>query len=185
MNSLTLAEQHQLKDIAAAAIEFGLQHDRPPRPDISHLPPLLRETGACFVTIYKQGELRGCIGTLIAHRTLADDANDNGFAAAFNDPRFEPMKPTEWTHCQLHLSVIGEPQPVFVKNQQDLLNKLTPGVDGVILSSGNKQATFLPQVWEQLPDKQQFIDQLKQKAGLPPNEWPVNMQVQLYQTQSF
>jgi hypothetical protein len=79
----------------------------------------------------------------------------------------------------------AEPQLLFVKDQQDLLNKLTPGVDGVILSSGNKRATFLPQVWQQLPDKQQFINHLKQKAGLDIDEWPVNMQIQLYQTQSF
>lgn len=185
MSPLTLAEQHQLKDIAAAAIEFGLQYDRPPQPDISHLPAALRETGACFVSIHKQGQLRGCIGTLIAYRPLAEDANDNGFAAAFNDSRFAPLTPTEWTHCELHLAVLGEPQPVFVKDQQDLLNKLTPGVDGVILSSGSKRATFLPQVWDQLPDKQQFIAHLKQKAGLAIDEWPVNLQVQLYQTQSF
>ena len=92
MSPLTLAEQHQLKDIAAAAIEFGLQYDRPPQPDISHLPAALRETGACFVSIHKQGQLRGCIGTLIAYRPLAEDANDNGFAAAFNDSRFAPLK---------------------------------------------------------------------------------------------
>lgn len=185
MDTLTLAEQHLLKDIAAAAIEFGLQYDRPPQPDVSHLPASLRETGACFVSIYKQGEFRGCIGTLLAHRPLAEDANENGFSAAFNDPRFAPLTPTEWAHCQLHLSIIAEPQPLFVKDQQDLLNKLKPGVDGVILSAGNKRATFLPQVWEQLPDKQQFIAHLKQKAGLNADEWPVNLQIQLYQTQSF
>lgn len=185
MNILTLAEQHQLKDIAAAAIEFGLQYDRPPKPDISHLPHTLRENGACFISIYKQSELRGCVGTLIAHRPLAEDANDNGFSAAFNDSRFAPLTPNEWAHCQLHLAVLDVPQPLFVKNQQDLLNKLTPGVDGVILSSGNKRATFLPQVWQQLPDKQEFIARLKQKAGLNADEWPGNLQIQLYQTQSF
>lgn len=185
MNTLTLAEQHQLKDIAAAAIEFGLQYDRPPKPDISHLPHALRETGACFVSIYKKGELRGCVGTVMAHRPLAEDANHNGFSAAFNDPRFAPLKAAEWAHCQLHLAVLDEPQPIFVKDQQDLLDKLTPGVDGVILSSGNKRATFLPQVWQQLPDKQEFISHLKQKAGLGFDEWPVNLKIQLYQTQSF
>ncbi|HET8808200.1 MAG TPA: AmmeMemoRadiSam system protein A [Methylophaga sp.] len=185
MNTLTLAEQHQLKDIAAAAIEFGLQYDRPPKPDISHLPMALRELGACFVSIYKQNEFRGCTGTLVANRPLAEDANHNGFSAAFNDERFPPLSPTEWAHCQLHLAVIENPQPLFVKDQQDLLNKLTPGIDGVILTSGNKHATFLPQVWQQLPDKQQFINHLKQKAGLEIDDWPVNLKIQLYQTQSF
>ncbi|MCX4189043.1 AmmeMemoRadiSam system protein A [Methylophaga sp. OBS3] len=185
MRSLTLAEQHQLRDIAAAAIEFGLQHDRPPQPDISHLPPALREVGACFVTIHKRGELRGCIGTLNPHRSLAEDVNNNGFSAGFNDYRFEPLTATEWVHCELHISVLEEPQPLFVKDQQDLLNKLTPNVDGVIFSIGDKQATFLPHTWQQLPNKQDFVTQLKRKAGLSEDEWPDNLRVQVYQTQSF
>ncbi len=131
----------------------------------------LHEAGACFVTLTRMGRLRGCIGTLQAHRTLLQDVKANAKAAAFLDPRFEPLTATEFKTTRVEISLLTPPEPLAFADQDDALAQLRPGIDGVILAHGNKRGTFLPQVWEQLPDPRSFFAHLKQKAGLPADFW--------------
>ncbi|MBF0161288.1 MAG: AmmeMemoRadiSam system protein B [Magnetococcales bacterium] len=131
----------------------------------------LAEPGACFVTLTKQGQLRGCIGSLQAHRTLAADLLANSVAAARQDPRFPPVTAEELAEVQIEISLLTPAQPFPYTDAADLLRRLQPGVHGVILSKGGHRATFLPQVWEQLPDPRQFLQHLCRKAGLGQECW--------------
>ena len=146
----------------------------------------LGQPGACFVTLKIDGELRGCIGSLQAHRDLGEDLAENAKAAAFGDPRFGPLTPDEFDQVSVEVSVLSEPSPLFEGpvTEEEVLAALDPGRDGVILSWGPRRATFLPQVWEQLPDGRDFLAALKRKAGLPPNYWDPQMRIQTYQVSS-
>ena len=162
--------------IARSAIGnmFGLDFDT--RED--H--PFLHAQGACFVTLTRAGRLRGCIGTLQAHRTLLQDVIANAKAAAFLDPRFEPLTATEFKTTRVEISLLTPPEPLAFADQDDALAQLRPGIDGIILAHGNKRGTFLPQVWEQLPDPQSFFAHLKQKAGLPADFWAEDLRLLRY-----
>lgn len=170
--------------LARRAIRDGLARGattdssvRPPRLDLSDAPGWLREHGATFVTLNRpHGHLRGCIGTLAAYQALGQDVVDHAFAAAFRDPRFPPLSHAELDGLSMHLSVLSAPEPFPARDETDACARLRPGVDGVVLSSGNHRATFLPQVWESLPDPHDFLAALRQKAGLPPGHWPVTLQ---------
>ena len=133
--------------------------------------PQLKEPGAAFVTINKRpnNQLRGCIGSLQAYRPLYKDIIANAQAAALNDPRFPPLKPEELKDIKIEVSILSEPKPLPYKDKEDLKKKIVPYKDGVVLKLGSHQATYLPQVWEQLPDFDLFFSSLCQKAGLPPN----------------
>ncbi len=131
----------------------------------------LGEAGATFVTLTQNGRLRGCIGSLEAHRPLATDVAENALAAAFRDPRFAPLGKDEFPRTRVEVSLLTPPEPFPVADEADALARLRPGIDGLILSYGRRRATFLPQVWESLPDARQFIAQLKLKAGLPADFW--------------
>jgi len=131
----------------------------------------LIKLGACFVTLKKGKELRGCIGTLDAHRPLFQDVVENSLASAFGDPRFYPLTREELKEVKISISVLTQPKDFPVKNHEDLLVKLKKGEHGLILKQGFAQATFLPAVWEQLPDKIMFLEHLSMKAGLPPDGW--------------
>ena len=131
----------------------------------------LDREAAVFVTLTRDGALRGCIGTLQAHRPLRADLAANAVAAALRDPRFPPLDAAELPQVRLEVSLLGEPAPMSCVSEADALRQLVPHVDGVILSSGNRRATFLPQVWEQLPEPAVFLAQLKAKAGLAPGFW--------------
>lgn len=131
----------------------------------------LAEDGACFVTLYTNGQLRGCIGSLEAHRPLVMDVIDNALHAAFGDPRFPPLSPEELPRVKISISLLTKPEPFRAKSTDDLLNGLIPGKHGLIIKKGYARATFLPAVWEQIPDKQNFLGHLCAKAGLHPDEW--------------
>lgn len=134
--------------------------------------PDLLQLGAVFVTLTQQdGSLRGCIGSLQPSRPLWQDAAENASSAAVRDPRFPPVRPLELGELQLEISVLGSPSPLQYTDADDLIAKLRPGVDGVVLSLRGRRATFLPQVWEQLPSPERFLSQLCRKAGLYSGSW--------------
>ncbi|HOU14391.1 MAG TPA: AmmeMemoRadiSam system protein A [Anaerolineae bacterium] len=150
-------------------------------------PPRLNEPGAAFVTLHtRDGELRGCIGSLMAHRPLVEDVRENALAAAFRDPRFPQVKAAELPNIVIEVSVLTAPQPLDFDGADDLIRKLRPHVDGVIIERGWNRATFLPQVWEQLPSPEEFLTHLCYKAGLPGNAWRwPDLEVSIYQVEEF
>lgn len=130
--------------------------------------PWLRQVGATFVTLQKNGGLRGCIGSLQAARALEEDVAANAIAAAFRDPRFPRLSVDEWAHCTVEVSLLSAPKSIRFADESDLLSQIEPGVDGIILEHQGKRATYLPQVWQHLPDKKRFLAELKHKAGIAP-----------------
>ncbi len=166
---------------AAIARRLGIPRAEPDAADA----PWLHEPGASFVTLHEHGRLRGCIGSLHAHRPLIDDVRENAVAAAFHDPRFPPLAPEEFDRIDIEVSVLSTPEPIAADNEPALLAQLEPGRDGLILQYGAHRATFLPQVWEQLPDPALFVAQLKQKAGLPPDFWHPDMQCWRYRVEAY
>jgi hypothetical protein len=150
---------------AAIASRFGLSLDS--RTET----PLLYEHGACFVTLVQTGQLRGCIGSLQAYRPLLDDVKENAIAAAFRDPRFKPLAASEYNEICIEVSLLSPLKAMTISNEEDALTQFQPGVDGVVLHCGDKRGTFLPQVWESLPEPRRFLEELKRKAGLPGDFW--------------
>lgn len=137
--------------------------------------PYLKNDGAVFVTLKYDNDLRGCIGSIIAHRTLFDDLVHNAASAGFSDPRFAPLSAEELSHLRLEVSVLSEPKILEYKDYADLLQKVQPNIDGLILQHGVYQGTFLPQVWEELATPELFLEHLSMKAGANPsiyNEHP-------------
>ncbi len=159
---------------AAMAREFGRAH---PADDTA---PWLREAGACFVTLTRQGELRGCIGTLEAHRPLLADVRANALAAAFRDPRFAPLSVRELDRVEVEVSLLSPMQALDFASEAEALALLRPGLDGVVFAYGSRRSTFLPQVWEQLPAVDAFMAHLKRKAGLPADFWHTGVRLQRY-----
>jgi AmmeMemoRadiSam system protein B/AmmeMemoRadiSam system protein A len=150
------------------------------------LPSRLAETRACFVTLTERGELRGCIGHILPQEPLYRAVVANARNAATRDPRFLPVQPGEADKIKIEISVLTEPEPLQFSSPEDLLSKLKPDEDGVLLQIGARGATFLPQVWEQLPDKVEFLNHLAQKAGCAPNDWRGrNVNVSLYHVEAF
>ncbi len=159
----------------AIAARFGL----PAAPVAVDLPELAK-MGATFVTLTKHGDLRGCIGSLEAWRPLVQDVQENARSAAFRDPRFEPLSADEWPLTRVEVSLLTPPEPLAFRDEADALAQLRPNIDGVIFSAGNRRSTFLPQVWEQLPEPADFMARLKQKAGLPANYWGPDVRLERY-----
>ena len=140
----------------------------------------LHSLGACFVTLNQNGELRGCIGTLEAHRPLLQDVKANAFAAAFRDPRFTPLTAPELAYTEIEVSLLSAMTPLQFSDERDALAQLKPGVHGVVFEYGQHRSTFLPQVWEQLPHLNDFIEHLKRKAGLPSGFWAPEIKLSIY-----
>ena len=147
--------------------------------------PALRAEGATFVTLRRAGDLRGCIGTVNAWRPLEDDVRANAVAAAFHDPRFEPLSRSEFADTSIEVSLLGPREAIVAVDEDAVLGQLRPGVDGVVLECGRRRATFLPQVWEQLPDSRTFLSALKQKAGLAADFWSPEIRVSRYEVEKF
>jgi AmmeMemoRadiSam system protein A len=145
----------------------------------------LDRPGATFVTLTQAGQLRGCIGSLEAYRPLAIDVAENALAAAFSDPRFPPLTGDELERTRVEVSLLAAAEPMHFADEADALAQLRPGVDGVILTRGRQRATFLPQVWESLTRPQQFIAQLKLKAGLPADYWDGQITLARYGVQKW
>ena len=161
-----------LLDVARRSIERGLEEGRPLAPDPAAHGPGLSAPAATFVTLRSpEGELRGCIGSLEAERPLVVDVAENAYRAAFHDPRMEPIAPAELPALRIEISVLSEPEELPVHSREDLLAALRPGEDGLIVSDGGRRATFLPQVWEQLPTQDAFVDAIWEKAGRAPSHW--------------
>lgn len=140
----------------------------------------LREPGACFVTLTQQGELRGCIGSLEARRPLLEDVRANAHAAAFRDTRFSPLGLAELNYTEVEISLLSPMQPMTFCDEGEALAQLRPGVDGVVFECSGHYSTFLPQVWEQLPECEIFMAHLKRKAGLPPDFWRADVKLARY-----
>ena len=163
----------------AIADKLGVAHPA------SEPPPELPRPGAVFVTLTEHGELRGCIGSLEAWRPLHEDVVANARAAAFNDPRFAPLQAEEFPRIRIEVSLLSAAQPMSFSGEEDALGQLRPHVDGVILECGRHRGTFLPQVWESLPEPRQFIAQLKRKAGLPPDFWSADVKLSRYAVEKW
>jgi len=167
--------------LARAAIESSLFATR----EIQSDSPWLEQCGATFVTLTKDGQLRGCIGSLEAARPLATDVAQNALGAAFRDPRFPRLAADEWPRCRIEVSLLSASQRLEFADEAELLAQLEPGVDGVILEADNRRATFLPQVWESLPDKRAFLAELVKKAGLPADTRLGRCKVSRYRVAKF
>lgn len=166
--------------LARESLVEALEPGRDPRPAHPEA-PWLDEPGACFVTLTRDGELRGCIGSLYASRPLGEDVRANARAAAFRDPRFPPLTRQELPRVTIEVSLLSPPVPLPVRDEAEALARLRPGRDGVILDYRGASGTFLPQVWEQLPDPRSFLAQLKHKAGLPPTFWSPEIELWTYE----
>jgi len=164
----------------AIADKLGFAHPAEPP-----APPELTRPGAVFVTLTEAGELRGCIGSLEAWRPLRDDVVANARAAAFNDPRFEPLRAEGLANVRIEVSLLSPAQPMSFAGEDDAIRQLRPGIDGVILECGRHRGTFLPQVWESLPEPRQFMAQLKRKAGLPPDFWNADVKLSRYSVEKW
>ena len=167
---------NELLTIARSAIgeKFGL----PGRCGAMH--PALEKAGATFVTLRRAGQLRGCVGSIEAERPLGIDVRRNAIAAAFGDTRFAPLAPSEFEDLAIEVSLLSANERIDVANEGDLVARLRPGLDGLVLEYGQRRATFLPQVWDALPDPRKFVAALKRKAGLPEDFWSPQMIVSRY-----
>lgn len=170
-----------LLTIARNAIDTRFGHDA----DTVTSHPELSHPGATFVTLTQNGQLRGCIGSLEAHRPLAKDVAENAIAAAFHDPRFPPLKGEELERTRVEVSLLEPSEAIDFVDEADAIAQLRPGVDGVILTHGHRRATFLPQVWEALPDPRKFLAQLKLKAGLSADFWDEKISLARYAVQKW
>ena len=185
-NELTHEERNELLRIAREAIEYSLHRKKLPSIPKQSLTPNLREDGASFVTLAINGELRGCIGALEPQQQLAEDVRTHAIAAAFEDPRFHPLREDELNRIQIEVSRLTRPVPLAYKDADDLLSKLRPHVDGVILKEGFRRATFLPQVWEKLPNPVEFLDNLCYKMGINHSAWRTrHLEVLIYHVEEF
>ncbi len=188
MEHITLSEYSAenrkiLLTIAKNSISHGLQQHQPLQIAISNYPAQLQQHRACFVTLHLLGALRGCIGSLQANQPLILDVAANAFNAAFRDPRFSPVTPVEAPRLAMDISVLSQPQPMHFSSEANLLQQIRPGIDGLILSERGHRGTFLPTVWEELPDPADFLNNLKSKAGLPTNYWSDTLTVENYTTE--
>ena len=172
-----------LLEIAKGAISNGLGLSSVPT-KTNHAPWLL-QPGASFVTLMKDGQLRGCIGSLSAARPLGQDVASNARAAAFQDPRFPKLKRDEWARCEIEVSLLCPPKPIQFADEGDLFAQIRSGEDGLILECGELRATYLPQVWEVLSDKRQFLEELKKKAGIAADTSLARCRVSRYRVKKF
>jgi len=184
--SLSDSDKRELLRLAREAIDAAVREKPFPPVDTARLAPALLRQGTCFVTLTESGELRGCIGGLHALDPLYEDARQHAMQAATRDYRFPPVTPDEAPKLDIEISVLTEPQPLNYDAPEDLLRLLRPEVDGVIISQGYRRATFLPQVWERVPDPEIFLSMLCEKMGAPPDSWRrTKLEVQTYQVESF
>ena len=175
-----------LLKLARDTIASQTRNQNVPDVDLDAASEDLRRESACFVTLTKHGQLRGCIGSLEARQPLALDVRDNAIGAAFRDPRFPQVSAEELDDLRVEISVLSHPEPLSYAGLEDLIAKLHPGVDGVVIERGWNRATFLPQVWEKLPDPRQFLQHLCQKAYLPANAYSQpGLDVYTYQVEKF
>lgn len=184
-NTLSAADRATLLEVARASIQHGLRRGRALTVNPADYPETLRPLRATFVTLEIGGQLRGCIGALTAYLPLVQDVATHAHAAAFKDPRFPELRPDEFPKLEVFISVLSPPEPMRFDSEEDLLAQMRPEVDGLILQFRQHRATFLPAVWENLPDPHVFLAQLKHKAGLPLDFWSPELRVERYTTEYF
>jgi AmmeMemoRadiSam system protein A len=178
---LLAAEEHRLLAIARASLAHGLREGRALALDPAAEPSALRAAGASFVTLRtREARLRGCVGSLEPVRPLAEDVAENAFAAAFRDPRFPPVSVHEADALEVSISILGAPEPIHAASAEELAAQLRRGTDGLILCQGRRRATFLPEVWEALPEPREFVRALERKAGI--TSWQATVEAFRYAT---
>jgi uncharacterized protein len=182
---LTHDNKMMLLEVAATSIKHGLKHGQPIKADPTYVSDSLQFHRASFVTLKIEDNLRGCIGSLKATRPLITDVVNNAYQAAFGDPRFQPLTWTEFELLNIGISILTSPENLNFTSEADLIRKLQPGIDGLILEEGGRRGTFLPSLWEDIPDPLQFLKELKRKTGLPPDYWSSRLRVLRYSAESF
>lgn len=178
-------EQKQLLTLARESIRHGLDHGSPIQVNSDDFVPGLAIPGAAFVTLEKQGDLRGCIGSVEAYRPLVEDVAENAWNAAFTDPRFSPLTSAEFQLLDIEISVLTKPEDMSFDSEEDLKHQLVPGRDGLIIRDGSQRGLFLPAVWDKLPDVDSFLSHLKKKAGLPRGYWSDSISCQRFYSFEF
>lgn len=185
-DTLSPQERSLLLSLARQAITNAITGEPPQPLDMDSLPSALKQPGATFVTLTRKGELRGCIGALEAYQPLALDVCEHAIAAALQDYRFLPLQPDELPDLEIEISRLTSPQPLKYQGPDELLECLRPGIDGVVIRDGLRRATFLPQVWDKLPDPVDFLEHLCNKMGATPDLWRhKRLQVYTYQVEEF
>ena len=182
---MNTAQQAALRSIAIESVHHGLRHGCALAVDADTLNPPLSVPGASFVTLRRGGRLRGCVGTLAADHPLAVDVSINAYNAAFCDPRFAPLTTLELDDFSVSISVLGAPQPLQCRDEDDLLSQLRPGIDGLTITEGRHHGTFLPSVWDNLVSPREFVRELKHKAGLTRSYWSASIIVERYTTETW
>jgi len=171
--------------VAADSVAHGLECGKPLEVDPANFPPPLRVPRAVFVTLMIGDRLRGCIGTLESLRPLIANTAEYAYAAAFRDSRFDPVTREESPRLHYHVSILSLPESLPCDSEADLIQKIRPGIDGLILEDGPCRGTFLPSVWEDLTNPAEFVRRLKLKAGMSELGWPKTIRVRRYTAQSI
>jgi uncharacterized protein len=183
---LTVAEKSILLQLARGALERGVHGEMLLALDHATLTPVLKSEGCSFITLTENNELRGCIGALLPYQPLAEDVREHAIAAALQDYRFPRVQPGELSKIKIEISRLTLPESLTYTSTEELLAKIRPGVDGVMLHNSFRKATFLPQVWEKIPDKAEFMNQLCAKMGLAQDSWRhKHLEVLIYQVEEF
>ena len=183
---LTQQERTLLLQLARQALEYGVRNQSLPPLPMEGLTPNLKAQGASFVTLTVNGNLRGCIGALEPYQSLVEDVCEHAVAAALEDYRFPHVQENELASIRIEISRLTLPEPIEYASPEELLTKLRPGMDGIILKNGSRRATFLPQVWEKVGDKQEFLENLCYKMGVSPDLWQRrHLDVLRYEVEEF
>lgn len=180
--SLETRQQTQLLDIARQSISSGFETGQALRFDSSRIDQVMAAKTAVFVSLLKQGQLRGCIGSLEATESLAQAVSTAAFNAAFRDRRFQRLDRDDFDSIDIEVSILSPMEPIAAQDRQTLLNALNPNVDGLLLEDRGQRATFLPKVWEKISSADEFLAQLLLKAGLPADHWSESICCYRYQT---
>jgi len=185
MTMLDVEDRETLLQVAADSIRHGLETGHALSVSVEDYSPTLQQPGASFVTLTILQQLRGCIGMLAATRPLIEDVAANAFAAAFEDTRFPPLTKAEYDQLEYHISILNPAEIMEFDSEADLLQQIRPGIDGLILEDRGRRATFLPSVWESLPEAADFLQHLKRKAGLSADYWSNTLRMQRYTVEEF
>ncbi len=175
----------ELLRLARGSIEYGIAHAEPLPINCDEMPRALTEPAATFTTLRLEGQLRGCCGGLEAVYPLAKDVVNSAFHAAFRDHRFGPVREDELGAIRLEVSVLSALESIHVKDETDLLGRLVPGTDGLVIIAEGRRATLLPKAWDMFPEPGRFLTALKTKCGLPEDYWSESLRFQRYRTTSY